>query len=56
MILLHAWIRRKRFEARLLAVEVGKLFGSPTGGRPLSGKGDGWVSPDTMLDMLGVNL
>lgn len=26
--LLAAWVRRKRFEARLVALEVGKLFAS----------------------------
>ena len=58
-----AYIGRKRFEAQLIASEVGKLFsgasakGSGTAGQSkVIGKaknGDDVVSADTMLGMLG---
>ena len=43
--LLSAYVRRKRFEARLLALEVGKLFG---------GAQDDRVSADELLSMMGI--
>lgn len=48
--LLAAWVRRKQFEARLIAIEVGRLF---------SGVGDTGserVSADQLLNLAGVNL
>jgi hypothetical protein len=45
--LLLAYVRRKRFEARLIASEVGRLFG----GRE---KQSERVSPDELLKMMGV--
>lgn len=53
-MLLQSWVRRKRFEARILANEVGRLLG--TSPRPSPGRGGGWVSPDEMLNILGVKL
>ncbi len=54
-MLLHSWTRRKRFEARLLANEVARLFAGSGAGRPAN-RSAGWVSPDEMLDLLGVKL
>jgi hypothetical protein len=52
-MLLHSWTRRKRFEARLLASELGKLLTPP---RPFPGRGGGRVAPDEMMEMLGIKL
>lgn len=49
MTLLQSYLRRKKFEAKLLAVEVGKLF---SGG----GQQGQRVSPDQMLGELGIVL
>ena len=46
--LLAAWLRRKQFEARLIAVEVGKLFAGDTA--------SGRVSGAELLSMAGVTL
>lgn len=51
MILLRAYVRRKRFEARMLAVELGKLLAP----RP-SGQTDGHIHADDMLQMMGLTL
>lgn len=48
-MLLQSYYRRKRFEARILAAELARLIG---GGR--AGGGNGRVSPDEMLSMMGV--
>jgi hypothetical protein len=49
MQLVGAWVRRKRFEARLVAVEVSKLFaGAPDGEEHMAGH--------ELLSMAGVNL
>lgn len=55
-MLLHSWTRRKRFEARILANEVARLFAPPQSAPRGGSKGAGWVSPDEMLGILGVNL
>ena len=47
--LLMSYVRRKRFEARLIAVEVGKLFSGEQGG-------DERVSGAELLSMAGVSL
>lgn len=46
--LLAAWVRRKQFEARLIAIEVGRLFAGT--GEPER------VSADKLLNLAGVNL
>ena len=48
MQLVGAWIRRKQFEARLIAVEVGKLFAG--------GKGEERMQGHELLSMAGVDL
>lgn len=48
--MLTAYVRRKQFEAKLLAVEVGKLFGG--GGR---GGANDRISSDDMLRLMGVD-
>ena len=53
MILLRAYIRRQRFESRLLAAELAKLLG---GGRAAAGSANGRVHPDEMLAMMGIDL
>lgn len=45
--LLTAYVRRKRFEARLIAAEVGRLFGGKE-------KQQERVSSDDLLRMMGV--
>lgn len=51
MILLRAYVRRRRFEARLLAGELAKLFG----GRAATGSATGGrVSADEMMQMMGI--
>lgn len=45
--LVLAYVRRKRFEARLVAAEVGKLFAS-------GDKRNERISSDEMLRMMGV--
>lgn len=54
MILLRAYIRRQRFEARMLAAELAKLLG----GRASTGSAtaNGRVHPDEMLKMMGIDL
>ena len=47
--LMTSWVRRKRFEARLLAVEVGQLF---AGSGPAGGK----VPGHELLSMAGISL
>lgn len=49
MQLVGAWVRRKKFEARLIANEVGRLFaGAP--------EGEGQMRGYELLSMAGVNL
>ena len=45
--LLLAYVRRKRFEARLIAAEVGRLFGGKD-------KQKDRISADDMLDLMGI--
>lgn len=45
--LVLAYVRRKRFEARLIAAEVGRLFGGKE-------KQQERISSDEMLHMMGV--
>lgn len=45
--LLQAYVRRKRFEARLFAAEIGRLFGGKE-------KQPERVSSDELLRMMGV--
>lgn len=45
--LVAAWVRRKQFEARLIALEVGKLFGGGEKPQPR-------VSEDELLAMMGI--
>jgi hypothetical protein len=47
--LVAAWFRRKRLEARLIATEVGKLFG----GEPQEPVGDE-IDQDLALSALGI--
>lgn len=42
-----AWMRRKRFEARLIAVEVAKIFGG-------EGAGNERVDADQLLASIGM--
>ena len=44
-----AWIRRKKFEAKLIANEVGQLFAG-------TGQGNGRVSGHELLGMAGISL
>lgn len=53
MILLRAYIRRKRFEARMVAAELSKIFAGS--GRAGAGAANGRVSPDAMMTMMGVS-
>jgi hypothetical protein len=64
-LLAHAYARRKQFEARLIAVEVGKLLaGAPasasasTGNRFVthSGRAAEQMPARAMLDQMGVKL
>lgn len=49
MQLVGAWVRRKKFEARLIANAVGQLFaGAP--------EGEGQMQGYELLSMAGVNL
>lgn len=48
MQLVGAWVRRKQFEARLIAVEVGRLFGG--GGKEARMQGH------ELLAMAGIDL
>lgn len=61
---MKSWMRRKQFEAQIMAQEIGRLFGaSPAAAapgpavadRPLPA-GQQWVSPDAMLDLMGIKL
>lgn len=56
MMLLASWVRRKRFEAQLLAQELAKLLGSGATSAPAVPTADTRVSPDQMLEMMGVTL
>lgn len=47
--LMTSYVRRKKFEARLLAVEVGQLFAG-------SGQGNGKVAGHELLSMAGISL
>lgn len=49
-MLLHSWVRRKRFEARILAAEVGRLLAGPTA----AGRNQDRVSADAMIGMMGI--
>lgn len=54
-MLLGAYVRRKRFEAKLLAVELSKVMG----GRASTGAeaaGNGRIHADDMLSMMGLTL
>jgi len=51
MQLTAAWVRRQKFAARLIANEVGKLFGGTQGGQ-----GSGKVSGHELLGMAGISL
>jgi len=54
-MLLGAYVRRKRFEAKLLAVELAKLLGGS--GRSSAGAaGNGRIHADDMLAMMGLTL
>lgn len=59
-MLLRSWMRRKRFEALIMAKEMERLLGGqPHGGaRPTTTAtaGQQWVRPDQMLDMMGISL
>ncbi|MEZ4684201.1 MAG: hypothetical protein R2932_59320 [Caldilineaceae bacterium] len=46
---MRSYIRRKRFEARLLAAELSKLFGAAS----RNAKGNGRVNADEMMAMMG---
>jgi len=56
VILLRSWVRRKRFEARLIANEVGQLFGGSVGSTPTGNTSADRVHPDQMLQLMGVTL
>ncbi len=48
----RSWIRRKQFEARLNAMEIGRmLFGDGKGGKPARE-----ISTSEMLGLLGANI
>jgi hypothetical protein len=49
MQLVAAWVRRKRFEAKLVAVEVGNLLAAATSGSKK-------VSGPELLSMAGISL
>lgn len=50
-------MRRKRFEARLVAIELGKLLGSAgVAATPPPRREPGRVSAQQMFGMIGVNL
>jgi len=46
--LVGAWVRRKQFEARLIAIEVGKLFAGASEPERMAGH--------ELLNLAGVNL
>ena len=41
-----AWVRRQRFAARLIAIEVGQLFGGGKKGSQRKGRSDGTMTAD----------
>ncbi len=52
--LVAAWARRKRFEARILVIELAKMFGGE-GGEGSSGEYQR-VSPDELMRIAGITL
>jgi hypothetical protein len=55
-MLLGAYVRRKRFEARLVAVELAKLLGGSGRSSSAGAAGNGRIHADDMLSMMGLSL
>jgi hypothetical protein len=53
-LLTRAYVRRKRFEARLIAQEVGKLFGDPDADPARQAPALASVAPSVLLQTMGI--